>query len=110
MGALSEFTEKRFGRPVRYNPVPLTTTVATSATHLWRANPDRLELVLMNLSAYNMSIFTDASVSASKGWLLAANGGHVVFTAEEDADLVGFAWYAVATTQGTIFTAEIEGV
>jgi len=110
MGALSDFTEARFGRKVRYNPEPITTTVGTSQTPIWRGNPDRLELVLMNLSGYNMYVYTDPSVSTSKGWLLAANGGYIVFTAEDDAELVGYPFHLIATTQGTIFTAEIEGL
>jgi len=110
MGALSKFTRSRFGVDVRWHPEPITTTVGTTATQLWRANADRLEVVFMNLSAYVMYLFTDASVSSSKGFFLGASGGSVVLSAEDDGELVGMPWWAVATTSGTIFSAEIEGI
>ncbi len=111
MGALSEFIERHFGVAVRYNPNPIVDTVQTTATQLWRANPDRLQLAFINLGANNIYLFTDATVSAAKGIVLAAGGGGVILAAEEDAELVGYAWFGLAATGATnYFSFEIEGV
>lgn len=110
MGALSDFVERYFGRAVRFNPNPVTATVGATATLLWRGNADRLQLTFINLGANTVYLFVDASVSSSKGIYLAAGGGSVVLTAEEDGEVVGFPWFGVASGATNIWSAEIEGV
>lgn len=111
MGVLSNFVKRHFGVEVRFNPNPIVSTVQTAATQLWRGNPDRLQLTFINLGANIIYLFVDPSVSASRGIYLAPGGGSVILTAEEDGELVGYPWWALAATAVTnIFSAEVEGV
>ena len=109
MGALSDFVRERFGVDVRFNPVALATVAGTTATQIWRANADRLELTFINLGATTIYIFVDPSVSSSKGIYLAGGGGAVVLTAGEDGELVGYPWYAVSSVNCNMWSAEVEG-
>lgn len=111
MGALSDFAERHFGVPTRYNPNPIVDTVQTTATQLWRGNADRLQLMFINLGTNVIHLFTGPQVSNSRGIYLAPNGGSVVLLAEEDGELVGYPWWGIATTGATnILSSEVEGV
>jgi len=111
MGALSEFVKARFGVMTRYNDNPLATSVGTTAAQIWRTNADRLMLVIVNLSSNVMYINVDNAVSSTNGWRVGANGGAVVFTAEEDGELVGYPFWVIAAGAGSsLFSAEVEAV
>lgn len=110
MGALSEFVRGRFGVDTRFNATAMATSVGATATQLWRNNPDRLELMFVNLGANTIYLFVDGTVSSTRGIFLAAGGGSVVVTAEDDGELVGFPWFGIASGATAIFSAEVEAV
>lgn len=110
MGALGRFVEAKFGTPTTYNDTPLANSVGVTAVQIWRNNPDRLMLCIVNLSANVIYVNVGPDVSSTNGWRLGANGGAVIFTAEEDAELVGYPFWVVASGAGSaVFSAEIEG-
>lgn len=109
MAVLSDYIKKHFDVDTRYNPNPITTTVGTTPTELWRNNPDRITLLFINLGATSVYLNVDANVSSTNGIFLAAGGGSVILLAEEDGELVGFPWYGISSANCVIFSAEIEG-
>lgn len=110
MGALANYNAMHFGVETRYNDTAMNTVVAATPTPLWRNNPDRLELVFTNLGANIVYLNVHESVAADNGFYLAANGGSITLTAEEDGELVGFPWYGIAAGNTDIHSAEVEGV
>lgn len=109
MGQLSEYCREKFGVDTRYNPSPLINTVDATALQVWSNNPDRLELVIVNLSANVLYVNIGPQVSSTNAWRCGANGGAVVFTAEEDGALVGYPFWVVGSAPGTdFFSAEVE--
>lgn len=109
MGALSEFSKRRFGTETRHNDTPLAIVVGAAATALWRNNPDRLSLLFVNLGANVIYLNVGPDVAAANGIYLGANGGSVSLTAEEDGELVGYPWWGIAAGNTNIFSAELEG-
>ena len=111
MGLNSEYSRSVFGRETRFNPRPLTTAVAVTATHLWRASPDRVALVIQNIGAQNMYVGTSPTVSATNGLLLGAGGGVMSLSAEQDGETPTREWWGLAAAVGTtIYSAEVVGV
>ena len=110
MGVLSDFVEAKFGVKTVYKPTPLNTVVAVTPTPLWVNNPDRLMLVFMNLGANVVYLNTTESVADDNGFYLGPTGGSVVLKAEDDGELVGYAWYGIAAGNTNIFSAETEGM
>jgi len=109
MGALSNFVNEHFGVDTVFKPNPLATTIGIGVTELWRNNPDRLMLSFINLGATNAYINVGPDVAADNGILLAAGGGSVVFTAEDDGELVGYPFWGYAAVATDIFSGEVEG-
>jgi len=108
MGQLAEYIRKKFGVATFVEENPVTDTVGTTVTQIVKNNPDRLALIITNLSANNVYIGWFRDVSANKGVFLAPNGGQVVFLADEDLELVGYEFFAVATAAASkIFVFEL---
>ncbi len=110
MGALSRFTEKYFG--VRTRAVPSeVSALAASVTLLARNNPDRLQLVVVNLSDTDLYVGCFRDVTATKGIFLAKSGGSIGLVATEDAEMVGYEWnvYNSAAAAKAVFVLEVEG-
>lgn len=75
---------------------PLGTSIATTITRILPLRPQRLGLVLANLGANNAYVMWDNLPSASRGLLLAANGGTINFIWDEDFSLVARGFWAIA--------------
>lgn len=107
--ALARYVAARFGVKTRAVSNPVVASVSTGVTVVAQNNPDRLFLLVINLSdtALYLGFFPD--VSATKGILLAATGGMASFSAEEDGELVGyeFSIYSSADNKA-IFVFEVE--
>lgn len=89
---------------------PVTPTVATSKTLILKNNPDRLAYTIINLTGYSVYVAFDPEVSITRGILIAASGGSLTLTAEDDGELVGYELYAISkTAASTIFTIITEG-
>ena len=108
MGKLSELIERRFGVKTRA-VVGTVNSVAALGDEIARANPDRLALIIINISLNNVIVAFDKLVSVGRGILLAPTGGNLVLTVEDDFELVGYAVYAAASAYPSIiFVLEIE--
>jgi len=101
----------KIGFPSRPIINPVTDTVATTPTLILRNNPDRIFWLIVNLSANNGYMGWDTLVSSTRGLLVAANGGFVSASIEEDGELVIQEVYAVnLAAQGTYMIVEIERI
>lgn len=108
MGSLREFTNKYFSVPTQANVADVDTVIGIA--NVAKNNPDRLSLVIMNLSDTNVYISPDKNPSASHGILIQANGGFFSMNAKDDGALVGYEWnvYCTAATK-RLFVLETEG-
>ena len=107
--ALARFVDRHFGVKTRAVPNPVTDSVDTGVTVIAQNNPDRLFLLVVNLSDTDLYLGFFADVSPTKGILLAKSGGSVTLTAAEDGELVGYeiTVYSSADSKA-IFVLEVE--
>jgi hypothetical protein len=109
MGRLAEYVERKFGFKTREVENPVTSTVGTSPTLILRNNPDRIAILIVNLSDNDGYVGWFNDVSATKGIRLTANGGNVHLIADEDGELVSKEFYGVNLyASGTWYIAEVE--
>lgn len=105
---LSELLKERFGVKTTYRVNPLGATVGVSIVKIASYNPNRLGLIIFNLSANDVYIAPDSDVAATKGIKLQPNGGGTSFVWSEDFELCSFEWYAIASAAAsTIYVLEV---
>lgn len=108
MGALKKFIDKYFGTSTQANTDDIDTVVGI--TNAAKNNPDRLSLVIMNLSDTNVYLSPDKVPSATHGVLIASSGGLMSLNAKEDGALVGYEWNVYCTVADKrVFVLETEG-
>jgi hypothetical protein len=74
-----------------------TATVTGTAAQVSVNNPNAISRLFINLSADNIFLLTDPSVSTINGIFLVANGGYFNTKSWEDFGLTGLPWYAVSS-------------
>lgn len=85
-GAARDYLEKKFGG--RFTELESSPALAATAAAITGNNPDRLGLLIVNLGANTGYFGLRPNVSASNGFALAANGGSVSLSVDEDFTLV----------------------
>jgi len=93
--SLAEILMKRWG--VRTQAAQKTVSLGDAAAEVAPNNPDRLGLLIVNLSANSVYLALDNSVAATKGILLVPTGGSATFSIEDDFQMVGWAIWGIAT-------------
>jgi len=107
--ATAQYTERELGFPTRAIENPITNVVSTSAVEILRANPDRFQWLVVNLSANTIYVSFDKDVSSTKGILLEPNGGFASMHAREDGEAVTYPIWAIATgVNSAIYVIEYE--
>lgn len=108
LGALADIIQRTFGVATRTRLSDVGATVGLVAAPILRQNPNRLAAVLINLSAVAMYVAPIGATSSTRGIRIAATGGSLALRYDEDFDLVGYEWSAIADGAGSaIFTIEI---
>ncbi|MGH7409852.1 MAG: hypothetical protein ACREJ6_02145 [Candidatus Methylomirabilis sp.] len=94
---LPDLVQGKFGVKTfpRFNPV--ISTLGAAVDSWLRQSPNRVAALIVNLSVNNIFIGPFRDVSATKGILVTPNGGSVLLHFEEDFDLVGYEWFAIAS-------------
>lgn len=87
----------KFGAPTR--PVESTPTIGTAAVQLVKNSADRVELIVVNSGTDLVTIGLSHNLASGVGIRLAP-GGTVDILADEDGDVVGYEWWAVAASAG----------
>jgi len=82
--------------------------VGTVSTKVIGANPNRVALVFVNNGINNVYLFTDNTVSATKGFLLAGGGGSVTLNWRDDLVLNAQEWWGIAIgAADNVFVMEV---
>lgn len=95
LGAAAEFVEKELGGPT--TETEDVVSVGVSVTAVLGNDPERVSVVLVNLSANVIFIGFDEAVGAARGIRLAAGGGSASWNVREDYTLPLRAVFALAT-------------
>ena len=107
--ALRELSRERFKGPTRPVVNPITDTVGTTATKILNNNPDRVALVIVNLSENRGFMGFDRQVEPTRGIPVEAQGGVVTMCVEEDGEATGYEIHAInQVAAGKWYILEIE--
>ncbi len=71
-------------------------SVLTTRTILLPNNSNRCYWQVINEGANDVRLTTDPAVGTATGWLLAAHGGVIISSFEDDGEVVGYQIYAIA--------------
>lgn len=93
--------EKLYGVQTYEVDNPLTSSVTSSATKILPNDPGGLQITVINLGANDMFLWTDPSVSSSKGIQIQANGGSYEIDFTRFMTLPSREWWAIAPA-GTV--------
>ncbi len=108
MPNLADLLEARFGVKTEAADNRFGTTIGTSVARVLPNDPKRLGAVIVNLSAVAVFIGPFRDVSASKGIRLAPSGGSFSLIWDEDFDVTGWEWFAVADAAASaVLTIEV---
>jgi hypothetical protein len=91
-----DFIEAQYNAQVQAFENPEVAAAGAAAVKVFKANPKRVGLVLVNLSGNAMYLGRGADVSAAKGIFLAAGGGNVAMNAKDDFILPAYEWWVIA--------------
>ena len=98
-GAAAEFLRERYKGELTEDETSVT--VGTAVSTVIGSNPDRLGLLILNLSANTVYVSIDNSVSATNGIRLGANGGSVSLNVTDDGMIQTRTWYGLAAGAGS---------
>ena len=106
--SIHELVDERFGVRTRVNENPETLTVGTAETLLLRADPNRLALVILNLSGNTLFVKPRGGVTTARGIALSALVGSLSVSMEDDFTLPSLDWFGISTVAGqAVFVLEI---
>ncbi len=97
MAKLDELIKDRFKFNTRPNINPLIDSLGTTPEKVFDNNPDRVALVIVNLSSNNIYLGFTRDVSANKGIIISPNGGSFSMVYDEDFHAVGWEIWGVAS-------------
>ena len=98
-GAAAEFLRNRYAGELSEDET--TVTVGTSFGEVIGSDPDRLGLLIVNLSANTVYVGINNDVSTTNGIRLGATGGSVSFNVTDDGMLLPRTWFGLATGAGS---------
>jgi len=105
---LERFLSKKYG--IKHSHVvenPLITTIGTTATRVFRRNPNRLLWLFVNMSANTIYLAFSPDVNTTKGIIL-ANGDFMIAELEKDAALTfNEVWIVADAADSAIYTLEV---
>ena len=93
-GAAAEYLRERYKGELTEKE--LTQAIGTTAAVVVDADPDRLGLLILNLSNNTVFVALENTVSSANGIRLGANGGSVAFNITDDGMIQTRQIYAIA--------------
>ena len=93
-GANALLAEKDFSGVL--DEVSEVDSIGTSASEIFGNDPERVFVLLVNLSANTMYIGFNEQVGSSNGIVLSANGGSLILNSKDDYTLTGRSLFALA--------------
>ncbi len=91
-----DIIEKMYGVSTYETTEAMNATIQTTPTQILANDPGALQMTLINLGANDLYLWRDESVSASKGILIASNGGAYEINFTTHLRMPTFSWWAVA--------------
>ena len=108
MGKLAELVIARFGFSVQAEKPPwYNTLVANTPEQIFKAHPDRVGWDIFNLGSDVVYLSHETVPSATNGYYLDKNGGHIGMIYDEEGELVGYPIYAVSAGTPTLFVKAV---
>ena len=105
---LADLLMERFKVRTRAVENSVITSVGTTALEVLQNNPNRLGGIISNLSVNTMYLGLTNRVSATNGVRISPNGGRVSLIWDEDFQMVGWAWWVIATSgSSALFSIEV---
>lgn len=98
---LAQLLMNEYGVKVHPSRESGTQTIGVVGSQVVPNNPNRVGLVMINLSANTIYVDINPGVTSSAGILLAPNGGAITLDWRTDFTLVSNDWYAIATLAGS---------
>ncbi len=96
-----DIIDKLYGVTTYQNNEPLNSIVQTFPTQIISNDPGALQLTIINLGTNDMYLWTDESVSETKGILIAASGGAYEIDFTTHMRLPTNSWWGVAPAGST---------
>lgn len=106
---LYELLQAHFGIKTSYRVNPETTLVDDEVTKIFSYNPNRVGLVIVNTGTANFYLSPLNTATPGVGVLVAAGGGSVAFTWDEDFELVSSELWGIceAAEDTVIYALEV---
>ena len=110
MGRLAEIIEGQLDFKLRAEFPPYAEALAAAtAEQILKANPDRVSWDIFNLGTDVVYLSHDPVPSATNGYWLDKNGGHIGMSWETDGELVAYPVYAISVGTPTLFIKGVVG-
>ena len=106
VGAALMWSQRQLGHLLQQNES--NPTILNTATQIVPNNADRLVLVVMNVSASNVTVALNAGVTTTNGIIIVANTGALIVEVRDDFTLPSFAWWVIsAGASSVIYVLEL---
>ncbi len=105
---LQTLLERRLGVKTRPRLSPAGFQIGASIAQVLRQTPNRVAAVIINLSVNELFVSPDGITSATHGIRLSPSGGALTLLWDEDFDMVGYEWNAIASGAASdVFVLEV---
>jgi len=88
-------TELLLGVETVEEQIDRTQSVTSTSTRIAPANPDRIQLVIINPSSTDVTVDTQPSVSTDEGFVVPKSNGSIAVTMTEDGTLTTREFHAI---------------
>lgn len=105
LGALADIIQRTFGVATRTRVSDAGATIGVAISTILRQNPNRLAATIINLGGSAIYVAPLGAPSATRGIRLAPTGGSVILKWDEDFDVLGYEWAAIADAAGIAYFA-----
>jgi len=105
-----DIIDKMYGVTTYESTEPLNSTIQTTPTQIVSNDPGALQMTLINLGANDLYLWRDESVSATKGILIASNGGAYEINFTTHLRMPTFSWWAIAPAGATEIAVMRESI
>jgi len=106
-GAAAEYLRNRFKGEL--SEVEATSSIGTTVGTVIDSDPDRLGLLVMNLSTNTVFVGIENNISSTNGIRLGPSGGSISFNVEDDGMILTRRIYGLATGAGSsVYTLSLS--
>lgn len=104
--AADEYLRQEFGG--LFEPAKVLRTTGATAVSVSGRNPECTAVIFVNTGANTVYLWTDNTVAAGNGIMLAANGGFLSLTTRDDMMLPTEDWWAISPAGASTVAANYQ--